>query len=741
MPINLTKESAETKTISSPDFPQPEWLQSLWVPKALFVVVLLVCYGISVNVRYQQLEIWKQNSEQFFVGEQPLMTTLDAPYWVRWAKEYRDGEYYGQENKRSYPSNTQWFKEEQAQFIAKETSTQAEPVLPLERLTSPTSLPLLSFIVAMVSPFFAGNLYMAGNWLVIFSGGLFILPLGLYGWRLGYPIAGMLGGLIGTFCSEYFVRASIGRIDTDMLNIFFPILGAYLVLLTCQARQERWVWFWAAIAGLTMNLFVWWYQRPGFTLGCFLTLLFGLVVWRRTARQSLPAIGLFSFFAGPGSLLSGLDNVKSFLESYLFVGGIKEAQAQEIANPVTFPNVFNTISEAAKVPMSEVLQQVLDVTNWGWIGLFAFTLFAIRYWPAVIPLLPIFVLGLFGFQSSRRFIMFLAPFVGFGLGILLTIAIRLVWEWLRSRLEPEDPSVVQTHPIWGNANLVGQVLVYAGLFGSWTFFAPQTAISYVPGPSIPPPLYQTFEQVERLVPENGAIYTWWDYGYAITDKTERAVFNDGGAQLGPTTYFMARSFISSEQEEMRRIIGFLASQGAAGISRFNKSKDTLLSEVYSGKYKPREPIYVFYTYDMIGKFSALFSIGSWNFDTSQNSVKGYQRLQCSKLENQVLTCQGITVDLKEGLVNDQVPLRRLVQSVQGSEAKIQELKPEGLSLQLMMPNEKQFSEIYLMEEAVWASNFNQMYLLGIYDKDVFEEVFHAFPIARLFRLKDLEPLD
>jgi dolichyl-diphosphooligosaccharide--protein glycosyltransferase len=111
------------------------------------------------------------------------------------------------------------------------------------------------------------------------------------------------------------------------------------------------------------------------------------------------------------------------------------------------------------------------------------------------------------------------------------------------------------------------------------------------------------------------------------------------------------------------------------------------------------------------------------------------------LENQVLTCQGVTVDLKEGLVNGQIPLRRLVQSIQGRETKIQELKSEGLSLQLMMPNERQFSEIYLMEEAVWASNFNQMYLLGNYDKEVFEEVFHAFPIARLYRLKDLEPLE
>ncbi len=738
-----TKSSNESTKIVPPsnlDKSTLGWLQSLWIPRICFLVALLVCYGISVNVRYQQLETWKQNPQQFFVGEQPLMTTLDAPYWLRWAKEYHDGEFYGTGHKRSYPSYTHWFREQQAQIVSIENGTQAEPVLPLERLTSPTSVRLLSFIAAMMSPFFAGNLYLAGHWLVILTGGLFIIPLGLYGLRLGYPIAGLLGGLVGTFCSEYYVRASIGRIDTDMLNIFFPTLGAYLVFLACQAKSERWVWLWAGLAGLSMNLFVWWYGRPGFTLGCFLTLLVGLIIWRQKAQSSLPALGLFVFFAGPSNLLGGLENVRGFLDIYFFVGAVKEAQAQEIVNPVTFPNVFNTISEAAKVPMSEVLQQVLSEPTWGWLGLIAFALFAVRYWPSVIPLLPIVALGLLGFQSSRRFIMFLAPFVGFGLGVLLTIAIRLAWEWIRSRLEPEDPNVAQANPIWGNANLVGQVLIYFGLFGSWAFFAPMTAISYVPGPSIPPPVYQTFDQVKQIVPANGAIYTWWDYGYAITDKTERAVFNDGGAQLGPTTYFMARSFISSEQEEMRRIIGFLASQGAAGINRFNTSKDVLLREVYSGKYKPREPIFVFYTYDMIGKFSALFSIGSWNFDTLQNSVKGYQRLQCSKLENQILTCQGVTVDLKEGLVNGQIPLRRLVQSIQGRETKIQELKEQGLSLQLMMPNERQFSEIYLMEEAVWASNFNQMYLLGNYDKEVFEEVFHAFPIARLFRLKDLEPL-
>ena len=46
--------------------------------------------------------------------------------------------------------------------------------------------------------------------------------------------------------------------------------------------------------------------------------------------------------------------------------------------------------------------------------------------------------------------------------------------------------------------------------------------------------------------------------------------------------FLSEDRSTFEQEEMRRIIGFLASQGAAGINRFNTSKDALLREVYSG---------------------------------------------------------------------------------------------------------------------------------------------------------------
>ena len=62
---------------------------NLW----LFLALLLACYGVSAYVRLAQFEVWKQNPKAYFVGERPMMTTLDAPYWLCWGREFREGTY------------------------------------------------------------------------------------------------------------------------------------------------------------------------------------------------------------------------------------------------------------------------------------------------------------------------------------------------------------------------------------------------------------------------------------------------------------------------------------------------------------------------------------------------------------------------------------------------------------------------------------------------------------------------
>jgi hypothetical protein len=75
-----------------------------------FAGILLVCFLVSAGVRYQQFETWKQTQQAYFVGERPMMTTLDAPYWLRIAREYNEEVYGKKDGLRQYPEGTDTFK-------------------------------------------------------------------------------------------------------------------------------------------------------------------------------------------------------------------------------------------------------------------------------------------------------------------------------------------------------------------------------------------------------------------------------------------------------------------------------------------------------------------------------------------------------------------------------------------------------------------------------------------------------
>jgi dolichyl-diphosphooligosaccharide--protein glycosyltransferase len=43
--------------------------------------------------------------------------------------------------------------------------------------------------------------------------------------------------------------------------------------------------------------------------------------------------------------------------------------------------------------------------------------------------------------------------------------------------------------------------------------------------------------------------------------------------------------------------------------------------------------------------------------------------------------------------------------------------------------------VYLLDEPAFESNLNQMYVLGRFDGELFEEVYNDFPYARAFRVR------
>jgi hypothetical protein len=60
--------------------------------------------------------------------------------------------------------------------------------------------------------------------------------------------------------------------------------------------------------------------------------------------------------------------------------------------------------------------------------------------------------------------------------------------------------------------------------------------------------------------------------------------------------------------------------------------------------------------------------------------------------------------------------------------------PQGYTLQLLVSGQR-IVEVQLIDEAVFQSNYNQMFLLGRYREDLYEETYNAFPFSRLFKVK------
>ena len=187
-----------------------------------FSVLLLIATGTSVFVRHQQYSNWLAASPGNAAQTSQIVSTADAYLWIRWADEISH-DTYATKNLRLFFPDGEFYK-------------QATP-------------PLLSVMLAKTAAVFGLDYVAAGNALLLAFSGLFILPLALFFYIGGYPVVGLFAGFIGAFAPEYLLRTSIGRIDTDMLNLFFPSMAALLVLLGSKTRSWWPALAWSAAAG------------------------------------------------------------------------------------------------------------------------------------------------------------------------------------------------------------------------------------------------------------------------------------------------------------------------------------------------------------------------------------------------------------------------------------------------------------------------------------------------------------
>jgi len=659
----------------------------------LFLGILFV-YGLSYYQRQSDYDnFWMENQQDYVVENVTLVTGLDSYYWLKVAREFDKG------------TTGKGLKD----------PTKGYPDLQILAIKDTPSL--LAVLISFAKNFTAGDYYLAGIFLVPILSGLFAFPLFFYFSRLGFGASAILGGLIGTFGHAYYDRTMMGRVDTDLLNTFFPLAIACFILPISKEKTGRANILLAAGAGLMMYLFTWWYQQASFILIYFLVLMAYLILSR--IRWKIAATALVVFL-----LMSGPEHVSQILESFMVF--LKAYVSPPPTGSISWPDILSTVAEASPRSLQARFNMLHGFNPLVYAGFVGLLYLCLRRFRQMIPLAPLLALGAWAMVRPNRLAMHLSPLVGVGAGVLLEELIRYVGG--KARL----PKAL--------VPVVSMVLFFILFFAT----APHTGFYAHASRIVSASTGGAVLDIKRAIPRNSAMFTpFWEYSYTLMEVGDFATYHDGGLQGGMRTTLISKAMTSNRQEEMVSLLAYLEDYGFNQLnSRVRQEKlsgEQMMDLVFSypGEFKG-ENVYVLYLEDMIVKFPPLSKFGTWDFEKRKSETMDYVEIHCFSMNNNIMRCKDGTVDLNKGVMNDgtvDVPLSGAFFVNDGHIIDQKNYEAEnGYYLQVLMKKGKT-DLILVADENLFRTNFNQQFLLGNYDPRYFEEVYNDFPNARVFKVK------
>lgn len=676
---------------------------------ALFIAVL----AFGLYVRFTKFEIWEKNRDAFFYSGEPIYSEFDSMYFARLAENIKSGSFKAGDvdSLRFFPDNRlkaqDFGLDEKYDFQLKYSVVGS----------------LISYIFAYLSVLSGKSIAWLSYYLVPLLSISAAIPIFLYFYSAGLPISAILGSLVGITSSVYIARTNIMRLDTDLLNLTFPFLIAFLLYRYFESERKL---LWISFSSIALLLYYLWYGHSNINFALILpVIILYLIRYRSLSKKDILYIAIlilpqiWYIYAGPYYLYIQI--------ATLIFGKGPEVSVYSIFKD--FPNVFISISELQKYSFKTVLQSTNSVEVFSFIGLLGAFLVFILNIRSMIFLLPIFGIGLLSFFGGNRFVMYLGPFIGVGLGYFIHFLFEKVFPKLDLYTERNKQIAMST--------LIGSLLFLLTLM-----VQDRALVLLGSSPIITSREVEIMDWIRKNTPSSSIIYTWWDTGYAFELYSKRAVLHDGGSQSTPKTYFVARSFTTEDPKEAWNITSFLSNYGLVGMASILLKEgiggEELVRRVKDGIYSKdiKEPIYWVLTEDMLFKSGWITYFGSYNFKEKRGVSKNIYGLSCKIVSEKIFECLGNRkIDLDKGLIIDKSKTTRLkaLYFIDDNSPKIIEYNKDGPSILLIQ--QKGNINVYMMDAGVDNTMLFKMYVLRQYDSNYFELIQDKFPTAVIYKVK------
>lgn len=628
------------------------------------------------------------------------------------------------------------------------------------------ALPQLAYVIYKISPF---KLDVIAFYLPIIVASLFVIPLMLIARTIGMVEVGVIASVLGGSNVIYYLRSQLGYFDTDMLNVFFPLLliwslielnrsfKPYLMLIVAlDIVAYRW-WYpqsysidFMYIAVLALPL-IYYYRKKemakvDFIVKTITLMMFGLVNLPIWLKIIIILAIYFLYKKIDMRIVYGLLLTSIIL--FLATGGLNPIILQinkyfaktatvEAGNTFSFHffNVYNTIREAKGNNLATVMMS-LSANSFVFFLSFIGLIWLFIKKPIMVLSLPMIALGSLSLtipgiveSSGMRFGIYLFPFLTLGFGYVIYNIASLL-----------DKKIFRYGVL-----IIGLSI---GLFFNYKYiysFNLKSVLNKYEADAL--------LKSQDKIKSDDYIVSWWDHGYYLQYFTGAKTIFDGGTQTNDNSYLVSQALLRPQNIGANLIEGYISSieEHQNDINNKKTRLENLLldnnfkspNELFTYSYKPKKfdkGIYLYLSYDLTNKIPQIIKFSNIDILTGDTLNEYYVNFSNNpkQVQGKLILNGGAFIDTQKATLNmgtQVVKIKNFINVINqlngDSQYKGKLFHEDGKLNVIYISHQKR---LLLMNDAVFNSLYVQMLLLSKYDTTRFELISKT-PEAKVYRLK------
>ena len=661
--------------------------KQLIITIAIISIIFLV--GFTLRVESTQLPGVPSSEHAYYedANGHPYMYDMDSYYNYRLTKNYLEHGYMGD----TKVNGREW-----------DFHSYAPSGVPMDY--PPLIVYLTAFFYKFVNLFTFVPLLSVCFWLPAFFAPLAGVVAYLFTRRFTNNYGAVAAGILTVTAPFYFMRTVPAWFDTDMFNVFFPILVTWLFIEAVQSENKRLRIVYAVLSAVSMLIFSMAWNGWQYQFYIIITFSIIYVVWRKLKGESVKDfLVIFIIFSVLTLLLVGV--VTGFLNVMKFVmGPLQLASLSSTDGPwAPWPDIYVSVSELGIPSFSEI---VTGVGISFLVGIFGFfwilrvmlnkelkeQFLSKMTWFFYLLLISWTVVGFFSLTKGARFIMLLIPPLVISSGIMVGLAV----DYLSLLKKSERFNLFQRNKTY--ITLISLCIV---LLLTLPAVLSTCETMKILQPLANDDIWNAATWINSNTPNDTVIITDWSYGHLFSAVADRPVAFDGrtayvetlpsrqfdsaypyGSQSPSTSreYWIDMAFSTTNESLSYGIFQMIATSGDRAYITLDKytknttesveilnnilgldkgsAKNVLVNEYNLSNNSaddilnfthPNNPRH-FVVVNVGVKGSWYFKFGTWNFNTLYMGNYTYSQGNLNFSGNYFVSDNGVTLDSKTGSV-------------------------------------------------------------------------------------------